>query len=1139
MNNRFTLLKSIILSLLLSGLNQHIFAGNETITLALIYPEDVSPQAEKELRAAVDYLKQLDEVAFEKYTLNELTTAPKRLQNQDLIWFHWNDTTGMPPVFRKQEHINRLKEYVGKGGNILLTLEAFPFLMDLDLEKNKPETRQKEARDSGYGRKLGLHAFKSHPVFKGLYGGAYVWKPTSDTTVRQHGFFEDQMPASGNVIAVDWDYIFLRESTKLMVEYKYGKGKVLAVGAYTAFSAGNHNRPHLETFMQNVFQYLGGREKDKREHYWHFGEQKVQSFTPSLDKIPLVPAKTWNTAKPALKLERRFATDNFWDVAGQQMLIMGREKGGIEEIWAHPFMALRDYEVGIRFSYADTIFWLDQEKPQVEIMPEAFSRLYRFRRAYLKEIVSVCPVDAKSTVHYEYRGVYPAELFIRFKSNLRLMWPYSGKVLQGIDYAWDSAFNAFIWKNKLEDQVCVLGMNKRPYDTRIGRYDSLMPFDDHVVTTKTDKFQLYALASFNLEMNDNMDVMISTSTQSLNDAHNAFKALMVDPLNPLKAMASYSKKLLNKHLMIESPDAVFNEGYAWSVVGSDRFFVNTPGVASSLVAGYATTASGWDGEHKVNGRPGYAWYFGRDGQWSGYALLDYGDFHKVKRILETYQDYQDLSGKIYHELTTSGVVHYDASDATPLYIVLAGKYLHHSGDLEFIRNSWPHIEKAIDFCYSTDTDGDHLIENTNVGHGWVEGGSLFGSHTSLYLAGCWAEALEQAEYMATKLGKTALAEKYRNDSEKVIAIINTEFWDEEHGFYYHGKYKDGSYHQAQTIMPAIPTYFSDAEPGKAQKVLNNLASNYYTADWGVRIISEASPDFNPRGYHTGSVWPLYTGWTALAEYQQDRWLQGHAHVMNNLKVYRHWAKGFVEEVLHGKEYKPSGVCRHQCWSETMVLQPALEGMLGLQPDAPEDALSLSPRFPFDWDTVTVKNIAVGDHRMHLVLTKTNGQAIYSLNHSGDNPLVVHFQPALEPGVVVEHVLFDGKPLEYQINQKRQLEEVSVNLEVKQSHKLEISYKPGISVLPALSDPKPGYQSKGIRIIDAYLDGAQYIIETEMLAAEKDQLRLYDPGELVTKVEKAEYMQKEGNVDLLKVEACGEEGQYIRKTIVVHLKNHRE
>ena len=94
----------------------------------------------------------------------------------------------------------------------------------------------------------------------------------------------------------------------------------------------------------------------------------------------------------------------------------------------------------------------------------------------------------------------------------------------------------------------------------------------------------------------------------------------------------------------------------------------------------------------------------------------------MRKQLELYQKFQDHTGKIYHELMTSGVVHFDASDSTPLYVILAGHYARASGDVAFVRKSWPSLKRAMDFMYSTDTDGDGLIENTDVGHGWMEPG---------------------------------------------------------------------------------------------------------------------------------------------------------------------------------------------------------------------------------------------------------------------------------------------------------------------------------------------------------------------------------------------------------------------------------
>ena len=49
--------------------------------------------------------------------------------------------------------------------------------------------------------------------------------------------------------------------------------------------------------------------------------------------------------------------------------------------------------------------------------------------------------------------------------------------------------------------------------------------------------------------------------------------------------ADYYTGLLDDKLMITSPDEDLNTGYRWAMIGTDRHFVNTPGVGKSLVAG--------------------------------------------------------------------------------------------------------------------------------------------------------------------------------------------------------------------------------------------------------------------------------------------------------------------------------------------------------------------------------------------------------------------------------------------------------------------------------------------------------------------------------------------------------------------------
>ncbi len=207
-------------------------------------------------------------------------SKPAKIKPFDVIWVHLSDTTLQLSNIFAPKIIECLKSYVQNGGSLFLSQEAFSLINLLEIETEKPALVNKQARDSGYGRMLGFHSFRFHPVFDGLNGGAYFLKPSADITVRNYGFFGDTIPAAGKVVATDWDYIFLREDKKMIVEYEFGKGKILAVGGYLYFKypekqnakAGetyNVNRQHLEKFTLNCFKYLSGK-SEVESHFWNY-----------------------------------------------------------------------------------------------------------------------------------------------------------------------------------------------------------------------------------------------------------------------------------------------------------------------------------------------------------------------------------------------------------------------------------------------------------------------------------------------------------------------------------------------------------------------------------------------------------------------------------------------------------------------------------------------------------------------------------------------------------------------------------------------------------------------------------------------------------------------------------------------------
>ena len=171
--------------------------------------------------------------------------------------------------------------------------------------------------------------------------GAYVLKPLSDTTILQTGYFVDDLPIKGRVVAVDWDYIFLREKSKMILEYFTGNGKVLAIGGYLLYSLPNRNRMHLEQFTQNIIAYLNSEQADGHDRYWRYGYGRATdtSFFPG----PIEPYSYRPFTKdpevvslPDTLYEQ--SCGNYWDLAGERMLMMGTDSGGITEIWAHPVL---------------------------------------------------------------------------------------------------------------------------------------------------------------------------------------------------------------------------------------------------------------------------------------------------------------------------------------------------------------------------------------------------------------------------------------------------------------------------------------------------------------------------------------------------------------------------------------------------------------------------------------------------------------------------------------------------------------------------------------------------------------------------------------------------------------------------------
>ena len=146
-----------------------VFSFAQKIHLGLL----INGKTDAETIAAYKFLESSPQYIAKKVYLSEISSADS-LAKFDILWYHYSDTTEIREY--PAATIELLNQYLTNGGKMLLTLEAFQMINTLGIEPNIPEIRYKKASDNGYGRMLGLHSFKSHPVFDGLNGGAYLMK---------------------------------------------------------------------------------------------------------------------------------------------------------------------------------------------------------------------------------------------------------------------------------------------------------------------------------------------------------------------------------------------------------------------------------------------------------------------------------------------------------------------------------------------------------------------------------------------------------------------------------------------------------------------------------------------------------------------------------------------------------------------------------------------------------------------------------------------------------------------------------------------------------------------------------------------------------------------------------------------------
>jgi glycogen debranching enzyme len=809
---------------------------------------------------------------------------------------------------------------------------------------------------------------------------------------------------------------------------------------------------------------------------------RAQQTSPAqlVPKFPLT--------KSGLELERRTHAGAFLDVLGRKSAVLGYEHKRLEA-WAYPLQILDGFEVSFRpegypleLSGADT-------SATINVRPEATTITYSHAAFTVRQII-FAPLDEPGVVMlFDVDSVLPLTLNVRFHPRLKLMWP-AGLMTGSLSF--DEKQRTYFITEATGRYVGMIG-------SPAARDVSEMPYQEE----PRDVPAQFSISVTPAESKSSfIPVVIAGSVKGSGDARAAYTRMLGSARELYEKNVEHYRRLREETTSVVTPDERVNEAFEWAKVGIDKGVVESPLLGTGLVAGFRTA-----GESE---RPGFAWFFGRDSMWTALALDSYGDFATTRAALFFLKKFQRADGKISHEISQSASLvpwftdypyPWASADATPLYVIAHADYLRASGDLEFTRANWDSILKAYRFTAATDTDGNGLVENTGVGHGWVEGGALYPPHEEIYMQGLWVEASRDTEEMATVLKDEKVAAEAHAAAERTREATEKTYWLPERGFYAFatnqprtspreadpGPYRDRRQQRMNeldkskmvdedTVLPAVPLWWHVLDDERAQSEIDHLGDGQIATDWGARIISDESKLYDPLSYHNGSVWPLFTGWASMAAYSYGRPHVGFQALMSNVLLNRQNALGYVTELLSGDFNSPFGrSSHHQVWSEAMTAIPIIRGLLGIEVSDLGKTVRFAPQLPADWNSVEVRHVAAGDKALDFALTRGLGQmSIEVRSDAGSdkrrpNPETVTFAPAFPLDANVRSVKADGRSIKFRVEREGDVQRVEFRVQAERESHVVITYDEGTDVYLPFEPPAPGGRSESLRVLRSHAD----------------------------------------------------------------------
>jgi len=865
-----------------------------------------------------------------------------------------------------------------------------------------------------------------------------------------------------------------------------------------------------------------------------------------------------------LKLERLAQPFSPWDKAGRRFAFIGFEAGSLEA-WAYPLKLVRNFELSFLIGSSTQPIRGRDIVRRIITTPAATILSFTYQSFTVRAIFIASINEPGGLILLDIATDEPLTVVVSFLPVLQPMWPAG----LGGQYAyWDQDLKAYLISEPTRKNQAYVGS---PAAEGISYTPAHMLSDApsefiirlHKPEEAKGKFILIAMAG---------------GRGARKDIRQIYESLLREPKKVYLEAVEHYQRLRTRTVRVETPVQELNLALEWAKISLDNLLVNNPDLGYGMVAGLGPSGTG--------GRPGFGWFFGGDAFINSLALDSLGMTEEAQISLAFTQKWQRQDGKMAHELSQAAAYidwfkdypyAYIHGDTTPYFLVAMADYYEQTGDIDFIKKSWPALSRAFEWCLTTDEDNDGLMDNRKAGLGALEYGELTGIQTDIYLGAVWVRALQAMKKMAELLGEKSLAQKATTILSKALVSFE-KFWEASLESYVYAFNNKGERVKELTPWPAFALLWEIGQTERRQKTLQPIFSSILSTDWGVRVLSTASKLYGPLNYNYGAIWPFITGFVAAAEFKHHFLPQAFPLLLATSRHFFDNSLGQATEVFSGSRYLwPQEAVPHQGFSATGFVLPLLRGLFGLESSFSEGRMKFSPQFPANWRQVGLDNVRLGQERynfqyerqpgkVRLLIDKIKspseddyfltdrpkrqaeegGKREYPVGGKGkagreaaakinrtsfiSKPINLLFAPHFGPGVRIKEVKVNGQPAEFKSQATSQFSQVEVEARLEEKGLIEIYLEETVEVLPPFPLSQVGDEDKGLKILNWEHQGKELRLQVEGRRGQSYHLGLHRP-DLIASVSGADLVAD----NLLITFSDSLTDGFLKKQIIIYLK----